>query len=78
MPLKAPPIEAPPPSWTGFYLGGNVGADWTSNTGTWSPLPSPAVFGVLGQGSATGGHLDQRRRSTRLQLASFPYMGGRR
>ena len=23
---KAPPVVAPPFSWTGFYIGGNVGA----------------------------------------------------
>jgi outer membrane immunogenic protein len=55
MPLKAPPMEAPAPSWTGFYFGANVGAVWTSNTGTWTPLPTPAQFGVLAQGNATGG-----------------------
>jgi outer membrane immunogenic protein len=32
MPLKAPPAPAPVPppfSWTGFYIGGNVGAAWS-------------------------------------------------
>jgi outer membrane immunogenic protein len=30
MPLKAPPPPPPPPpfSWTGFYIGGNLGAAW--------------------------------------------------
>jgi outer membrane immunogenic protein len=32
MPAKAPPpIMAPIFTWTGFYLGGNIGAAWTSN-----------------------------------------------
>ena len=29
MPVKAPPSPLPPPfSWTGFYIGGNIGAAW--------------------------------------------------
>jgi outer membrane immunogenic protein len=40
---KAPPAFAPAFSWTGFYLGGNLGAGWNNGTvsdtvlgGTWS------------------------------------------
>jgi len=29
MPVKAPQPPAPVDSWTGFYIGGNVGAGWT-------------------------------------------------
>jgi outer membrane immunogenic protein len=46
MAVKAPP-PAPPPAydWTGFYIGGDVGAAWTSNNATWTPLPlGPFVF----------------------------------
>jgi outer membrane immunogenic protein len=35
MPVKAPPAPVPPPfSWTGFYIGGNVGAGWSDRTVT--------------------------------------------
>ncbi len=35
LPVKAPPAPAPTPppfSWTGFYIGGNVGAGWSDRT----------------------------------------------
>jgi outer membrane immunogenic protein len=46
MPVKAAPIAVPASSWTGFYLGANVGGAWTHTDGTWTPLPSPALFGA--------------------------------
>jgi outer membrane immunogenic protein len=47
MPLKAPPPPPPPVySWTGFYLGGNVGGAWTSEQfSTADPFNS---FGLAG------------------------------
>jgi outer membrane immunogenic protein len=62
MPVRAPaPMPPPAYSWTGFYIGGDVGGAWTRNTGTYDPLPSPAVFnnniisGGHGGSSMTGG-----------------------
>ena len=43
---KAPP-PPPPPGWTGFYVGGDAGAAWLSESATWNPLPDPATFGVF-------------------------------
>src|SRR4029078_2957677 len=48
LPRKAPvaaPIAPPVYSWTGFYVGGHVGALWTTSSGRWDPLPSVAFFG---------------------------------
>jgi outer membrane immunogenic protein len=50
---KAPP--APTYNWTGFYIGGDAGGVWTSNTATWNPLPSPALFGANAISGGNGG-----------------------
>jgi outer membrane immunogenic protein len=59
MPLKAPP--PPPPalwSWTGFYIGGNVGGSFGRATTNWNvsgvPLPSTSehLDGFVGGGQA--------------------------
>jgi outer membrane immunogenic protein len=50
---KAPPVVVPPPfSWTGFYIGGNVGAGWNNGTvsdtllgGTWSANDNATFVG---------------------------------
>jgi outer membrane immunogenic protein len=46
MPLKAPILKAPPPLWTGFYLGGNIGYSWgrSDSTLTFSDATSGAVL----------------------------------
>ena len=45
---KAPPPPPPPVLlWTGFYVGGNVGAAWTNANVTTSNAPGvPGIFGV--------------------------------
>jgi outer membrane immunogenic protein len=47
MPLKARPMAAPPPafSWTGFYVGANVGGAWTPNNSSsdFAPLFPPFI-----------------------------------
>jgi outer membrane immunogenic protein len=55
-PLLAP---APADSWTGFYVGGNVGGAWTSTSGTVTPIIEAPVIqpvtGSFGASAAIGG-----------------------
>ena len=51
---KAPMVEQAA-SWTGFYLGGHVGAGRTSNSGTNLNIPDFGQFGrTVGSGTANG------------------------
>ena len=61
MALKAPPPPPPPVfSWTGFYVGGNAGAEWTRSnftsfldpTGGFFTTASYAFINSIGNGSA--------------------------
>jgi outer membrane immunogenic protein len=49
MPLKARPMAAPPPafSWTGFYVGANIGGGWTPDSGSSDFAPLFPPFLVL-------------------------------
>jgi outer membrane immunogenic protein len=51
------PVYAPAPSWTGFYIGGDIGGAWTSNTGTWTTLPPAALSAFPNTGSNGGSSL---------------------
>jgi outer membrane immunogenic protein len=42
MPVKAPPILAPPVTWTGCYVGANIGGGWARKHYT-DPVPVPPV-----------------------------------
>lgn len=51
MPLKAPPAPAPIFSWTGFYIGADVGGAWGSENVASAPLlslakPQPRVLSM--------------------------------
>ncbi|HET7847720.1 MAG TPA: outer membrane protein, partial [Pseudolabrys sp.] len=44
LPLKAPPITAPAPSWTGFYVGANIGGGWGRRSVDYTPNDPATVF----------------------------------
>jgi len=45
LPVKAPPLAyAPLPNWSGFYIGGNIGGAWGSNSASFSGDAPTAVF----------------------------------
>ena len=51
----SPPVYAPPPSWTGFYLGGNIGWGWSSGDGTfWITGLGPVPISGSGDGFLGG------------------------
>jgi outer membrane immunogenic protein len=55
--LKAPPVTAPPPLWTGFYFGANVGGIFNASTGasvSASPIFNDATGAALGAPSYFG------------------------
>jgi outer membrane immunogenic protein len=56
---EAPAMVSPAYSWTGFYVGGDVGGAWTTNTGTFNPQPSVAAanFGINTGGTGGSGVL---------------------
>jgi outer membrane immunogenic protein len=50
----APSQTAPSPTWTGAYIGGDVGGAWASNTGTWSKPPLTDLYPVSGPNGGSG------------------------
>jgi len=50
-----PPMIMAPQTWTGFYIGADVGGLWSRSDASWDPLPSPAAFGANATAGGTGG-----------------------
>jgi outer membrane immunogenic protein len=70
LPLKAPVVVAPIPSWAGFYIGANAGAG--SGEGTYTLAPAGCFLtGVCGGGAA----LNPLRTFTEDHLNTF-FVGG--
>jgi len=67
-PVRAPAayIPAPPPfSWTGFYIGGNLGAGWSSGTIT------DTVFGASFSGTSNATFLGGGQIGGNYQIGAF-------
>jgi outer membrane immunogenic protein len=70
LPVKAPVVVAPTPSWAGFYIGGNAGAG--SGEGTYTLSPAGCFLtGACGGGAA----LNPLRTFTEDHLNTF-FVGG--
>ncbi len=58
LPLKAPamaPVEPIAPSWTGFYIGGHLGAAWPSDSGmTFNDPNTPTVIALAPHSFTSG------------------------
>jgi outer membrane immunogenic protein len=74
MALKAPPPVAPAWTWSGFYVGGNVGGGWGQTTGNFvTATPDfaaaiavgqiPSSLGLQSSGVIGGGQLGYNRQS---------------
>jgi outer membrane immunogenic protein len=58
MAVSAPPPPAPVYSWTGAYVGGNVGYGWGNNTGAgWTSFTDPGGFAGVAPYFAAGGNV---------------------
>jgi outer membrane immunogenic protein len=70
LPVKAPEVVAPAPSWAGFYIGANAGAG--SGEGTYTLAPGGCFLtGACGGGAA----LNPLRTFTEDHLNTF-FVGG--
>jgi len=47
LPTKAPPPVAPVSNWTGVYIGGDVGGEWTNSSWTTTCLQNPLAIGTV-------------------------------
>jgi outer membrane immunogenic protein len=56
MPLKAPPVAPPPPTWTGFYIGINGGGGWgTVDSGAADIIATDIFFAPANRGAVEAG-----------------------
>jgi outer membrane immunogenic protein len=51
---KAPPVDQAPPSWSGCYLGGNVGAGWDKTHSDGTGFASEVFVPPFNYGSSSG------------------------
>lgn len=60
VPMYKAPVMVPPASWTGFYIGGDIGGSWSHSSGSWAGVPgvgiNPTSGGLDGSGFLGGVH----------------------
>ena len=66
------PLLPPPPTWTGFYVGGDAGAAWLSTPATWNPLPDPATFGVFPNSATIAASVSSAAVTSAITIRSCP------
>ncbi len=85
---RAPPVYIPPPvpvfTWTGFYVGGDIGYDFGKDTATSTGTTGNSVSYLVGKhdGVIGGGHIGYNFSTQSLLggaaggLAGIPFVGG--
>ena len=79
MPVKAPPLAPPPPTWTGFYIGINGGGAWGSVDPHTSDVGPDSFFAGGNIPAVTGGASMRFNTSGGLAGGQIGYLfqGGR-
>lgn len=73
LPFKAPPT-APPPSWTGFYIGINGGGGWGSAAPRASDIGPDSFFNILNVPAVTAGAAQDFKTSGGLAGGQIGYL----
>jgi outer membrane immunogenic protein len=79
MPVKATPLSPPVYSWTGFYIGGHIGADWGRDKATVidnNPVDVTAPFSQNATGIFGGGQFGYNWQQNNIVFGVEADFGG--